>query len=288
MKKIILIITLILVGNFTLADTNTRYFMQSDSDIVSTIPYGNNVKAGNYVQSGDAKIYYEIYGKGEPVLVLHGGQVGCTYEMGRFIDELSKSYQVIAVSTRGHGKSEIGHSQVTYIQRANDTLAVLNKVTNKPAVVLGFSDGAYTAYKLASMYPDKVKKIIAIGAGENLDHMRKVPHNTVDGFKQADKKFVETQLSIMPEPDRWQEYLNNMNIFYNKDMIADKNLFMSIKCPVLVIAGELDPNAPLDTVISAYKMIPNAQLAIIANAPHQVFVTNFDAVWANIVPFLKD
>jgi len=288
MKKLFILITLLLIGNFVMADTNARYFMQSDNDIVSSIPYGNNEKAGNYVKSDDAKIYYEIYGKGAPILVLHGGQVGCTYEMGRFIDELSKNYQVIAVSTRGHGKSEIGHSPVTYNQRANDALAVLNEVTKKPAIVLGFSDGAYAAYKLASMYPDKVKKIIAIGAGENLDHMRKVPHNTVEDFKKADEKFVETQLAIMPEPDRWQEYLDNMNTFYNKDMIADKKLFMSIKCPVLVIAGELDPNAPLDTIITAYKMIPNAQLAIIPNAPHQVFVKNFDAVWASIVPFLKD
>ena len=56
---------------------------------------------------------------------------------------------------------------------------------------------------------------------------------------------------------------------------------------MLVLAGEKDMNAPLDTVIAAYKMLPNAQLAIIPGAPHPAFVVNFDAVWASIAPFLE-
>ena len=52
--------------------------------------------------------------------------------------------------------------------------------------------------------------------------------------------------------------------------------------------GENDKNAPLDTVISAYKMIPNASLAVIASAPHQAFMANFDAVWANVKQFLEE
>lgn len=54
------------------------------------------------------------------------------------------------------------------------------------------------------------------------------------------------------------------------------------------MAGELDPNAPLATVLAAYQMFPHSQLAIIANAPHPAFITNFSAVWANIVPFIEE
>ena len=84
-----------------------------------------------------------------------------------------------------------------------------------------------------------------------------------------------------------QEHWNMLPAFYNDDMVVSKALLGSIKCPVLLIAGELDPNAPLDTNISAYKMIPNCELAIIASAAHQVFIDNFPAVWANITPFLS-
>ena len=142
-----------------------HYFMQQPGNYESATPYGHNEKAGHYVQAGDAKIYYEVYGQGKPVFVFHGGGVGTPYEMGQLIDKLRQNYQVIAVSTRGHGRSEIGHSPLTYEQKAEDMLAVMNAVTNESAILLGFSDGAYTAYKVASMYPERVDRVIAIGAG---------------------------------------------------------------------------------------------------------------------------
>jgi len=67
----------------------------------------------------------------------------------------------------------------------------------------------------------------------------------------------------------------------------DPDLFGTIHCPVLVMAGERDLNAPLATIIAAYQMIPNSQLSIIPNAPHPVFLMNFPAVWESIMPFLK-
>jgi pimeloyl-ACP methyl ester carboxylesterase len=78
-----------------------------------------------------------------------------------------------------------------------------------------------------------------------------------------------------------------MTKFYNT-MTASKELFQSIHCSVLLIAGERDMNAPLATVIAAYQMIPNSQLSIIPNAPHPVFLVNFPAVWESIVPYLKE
>ena len=285
MKKLILCLFLLSVGAFTFAH-DTHYFMQGEKDIVSATPYGNNPAAGKYVSVGDTKIYYEVYGKGEPLLVLHGGGVGCTYEMGRFIDELSKSYMVIAPSTRGQGKSGIGKKAITYEQKAKDIMAAVDKVTKKPMIILGFSDGAFTAYKIASMYPKRVKKIVAIGAGELDPATHQFPVLTLDALAQYDKRFIEEKKALSPEPEKLPDFLNRYYAFFNSVKVG-KELFSSIKCPVLLIAGELDANAPLDTVISAYKMLPNAQLAIIANAPHQAFIANYDAVWANIKPFLN-
>ena len=259
--------------------------MQQTPSPATAIPYGNNPKAGQYVQAGDARIYYEVYGNGKPLVVLHGGGVGSTYEMAQFIDSLAKTYQVIAISTRGHGKSEIGHTPVTYEQKANDAYAVMRAVTKDSVTVLGFSDGAYTGYKLASMYPARVKKLVAMGAGEQVPGLRKVILNARE-MVRVDSLYWKQQLALMPEPGRLQEYWTNLANFYNT-MTASKALFASIHCPVLVLSGERDQNAPLATVIAAYQMIPNSQLSIIPNAPHPVFMTNFPAVWASIVPFLK-
>src|SRR3954471_13041320 len=126
MKKILFsVLTFLCVYTFgqKQAPKQLIHFMQQTPLPANEIPYGANPKAGKYVQAGDAKIYYEVYGKGEPFVVLHGGGYGSTYEMFQFIDSLSKMYQVIAISTRGHGKSEIGSTSVTYEQRGNDMMA---------------------------------------------------------------------------------------------------------------------------------------------------------------------
>src|SRR4051794_40662654 len=184
------------------------------------IQYGNNPKAGHYANTGDAKIYYEVYGKGQPFVLLHGGVYGSTYELFQFIDSLSKTYQVIAISTRGHGKSEIGNTPVTYEQRANDAMAVINDVTKDSVTILGFSDGAYTSYKVASMYPARVKKLITIGAGEQVPGLRQVILDTTVAFK-LDSLYWKQQLVLMPEPERLQEYWTKMAKFYNT-MTASK------------------------------------------------------------------
>ncbi|MEQ8686983.1 MAG: alpha/beta hydrolase [Imperialibacter sp.] len=249
-----------------------------------SIQYGNNPAAGHYATSGDARIYYEVYGSGQPIVLLHGGIMGSTAEMTQFIDKLKPNYQVIAISTRGHGKSEIGTSPITYEKKADDIVSVINSVTTDSVIMLGFSDGAYTGYKVASMYPDKVKKLIAIGAGEQIPGLRKVVFSG-EPFNPANKLWQEG-LALMPEPERLEEFWSAMETFYNT-MTASKELFGSIKCPVLVMSGELDRNAPLSTVINAYNMIPKSQLAIIPNTGHVVFMQNFEAVWACIVPFLR-
>jgi pimeloyl-ACP methyl ester carboxylesterase len=263
-----------------------RHFRQANPSPAGAIPYGNNPKAGHYVTAGDAQIYYEVYGKGRPLVILHGGGVGSTYEMFQFIDSLAKSYQVIALSTRGHGKSEIGNSPLTYEQKANDVYAVIQAVTNDSVTVLGFSDGAYTGYKLASMYAARVNKLIAIGVGEQVPGLRKVILDT-KVMSGLDTTYWKQQLFLMPEPDQIQEYWTKLADLYNT-MTASKALFASIHCPVLVMAGERDQNAPLATVIAAYQMIPDSQLAIIPKAGHVVFLENFPAVWASLVPFIKN
>ena len=173
---------------------------------------------------------------------------------------------------------------ITFELKANDIFAVINEISKDSVCIIGFSDGAYTAYKVASMYPQKVKKLVAIGAGEQIPGLRKVVFSG-EAF-ETNNDFWKKKLSIMPEPNRIKEFWRSMENFYNS-MSASKALFNSIKCPVLLLAGENDKNALLPSVINAYNMIPNSQLSIIPNTGHVVFMENFPAVWASIVLFLN-
>lgn len=287
MRKLFILL-FILSFKFTYAQPNKelqmRYFVQNPKEKGSEIPYGNNLSAGQYVKSDDAKIYYEVYGKGKPLVVLHGGIVGSSYQMGQFIDSLSQNHKVIVITTRGHGKSEMGISEPSYELKANDVNAVLEKVSSEKAIVLGFSDGAYTGYYFAKDFPEKIEKLIAIGAGEWKKGFRNFNLGAKD-IASLDELFWKQQIALRPEPNRIDEWFVSLNKYYN-NLDIGSSVFEKIKCPVLVLAGEKDQNAPLETVLKAYHTIPNAQLAIIANAPHEAFIVNFDAVWANIKPFL--
>ena len=261
-----------------------RHFMQAGPSSANEIQYGNNPEAGHYVLAGDARIYYEVYGKGQPILVLHGGLFGSTIEMADFINNFKKTNQVIAVSFRGHGKSEIGSKPLTLEQRANDALAVINAVTKDSMIVLGFSDGGYAAYKLAAMYPAKVKKMIVIGAGELYPGLREFPD--MKKVRDMDKTYWDQQLKLMPEPGRLDEVFDQVVNCYSH-LTVGKDLLGAIKCPVLVMAGDRDQGNTVEHVVAAARMIPQHQISIIPNATHTVFLENFPAVWESILPFLK-
>lgn len=261
-----------------------RYFGQTDSSYRSRVPYGNNPAAGHHADSDGTRIYYEVYGQGEPVVILHGGLVGSMAEMGEFIDRLSGSHQVIAIATRGHGKSEIGHETPSYARKARDVLNVLNQVTKQPVTVIGFSDGAYTGYFLAAEHPARVKKLVAIGAGEWKKGFRHFGGTFAD-VRKSDPAYWQQQMQIRPEPGRVDVWYQSSLAYFNS-LVVDKSVLGRIRVPVLVMAGEDDANAPLGTVIAAWRMIPHAQLAIIPGVPHAAFLVNFPAVWASMQPFL--
>ena len=124
----------------------------------SAVAYGNNPAAGHYFNVGDARLYYEVYGKGKPLVMLHGGVYGYIDEFASFISKLSEKYQVICIATRGHGKSEIGNTAFSYTQRAADAYKIIRSITKDSVTVIGFSDGGFSGLKLAALYPELGKK----------------------------------------------------------------------------------------------------------------------------------
>ncbi len=251
------------------------------------VTYGNNPEAGKYINTGDAAIYYEVYGKGKPFVLLHGGVYGYIDEFEPFIDKLTEKYQVICVGTRGHGKSEIGKESFTWKQRAEDAYKVIRAVTKDSVAVLGFSDGGYTGFKLAAAHPELVKRLIVIGAGDRarIEDSEKAVYTPELLLGQA-REYFEGRLAIMPEPGRWGESLTKMNKLYNEDLLS-KETFEKIKCPTLLMSGDRDGYLTAERMLVPYRAIKTAQLSIIPGCDHVVFYCNFPAVWAAIEPVLN-
>ena len=161
-KKMAFSVLFATLATSSFAGEPLRYFGQNETAYHSQVPYGNNEKVGHYATASDgAKIYFERYGKGSPVIVLHGGLVGSTAEMGEFIDRLSQNHEVIAISTRGHGKSEVGSVAPTYAQKAADVLAVLKAAQiNGKVDLLGFQTVLIPPSPLPPLIPNRLPKLL--------------------------------------------------------------------------------------------------------------------------------
>jgi len=125
--------------------------------------YGNNPKAGHYANVRGFKMYYEIYGKGEPLLLIHGNG-GSINNFSVQIPYFAKKYQVIAVDSRAHGRSVDKGDSLSYEMMAEDFSGLLDELHIKSCNVIGWSDGGNNGLLLAIHHPDKVKKLVVTGA----------------------------------------------------------------------------------------------------------------------------
>lgn len=237
--------------------------------------YGKNESSGNYLELKDTKLYYEIYGEGEPLFLLHGNS-GSIKDFYQQIPVLSKHFKVIVVDTRGQGKStDTSHRQFTYIQFADDVKTLADKLGLKKINIAGWSDGGITGLEFALKYPGNLNKLVAIGANafpEGVDE-RLITH----------MKNQLLVLNIENKPEKFDER-RLVTIMLNEPHINKKDL-SKIQNPVLVIAGDKDVIKQDHTEMMA-KEIPHAELKIYKNATHMIPFEHADELNADILKFL--
>jgi pimeloyl-ACP methyl ester carboxylesterase len=241
------------------------------------VPYGNNPAAGNYVKAQDGtRIYYETYGTGKPLVLLHGGLYGEIAEYENLIPVLSKSFMVIAIATRGHTKSEIGHQPYTYELMSDDAYTVIRQVTKDSISLIGFSDGAVIALDLTIRHPDLVKKLVFAGGNISAASYRPGEMDELKLLSGASLErdipdFVRERKKLMPEAERWGEFVELLKHAWINQTAVTPEQIKRIKCPVLIAAGDRDRYNPIESFLGIYKLLPSAQLAIIPNSDHIIF-----------------
>jgi pimeloyl-ACP methyl ester carboxylesterase len=257
------------------------------------IPYGNNPKAGKYITVKGTKIYYETYGSGRPLLLLHGSILGYIDEFSSFIPELNKHFKVIAPALRGHGKSEIGEERFSYALFAEDALAVLKQEGVDSAYVLGFSAGAITGYYLAANYPKTITKLVALAGVLHSSSYRPAALQylkslTIENLEKQYPDFIASRKKIMVQSNRYQELINRLSKTWVAGSYTAPAKPADIRCPVLNIGGDRDYYFSAGAFVSGYEQIPGSQLAIIPNADHVAMIQSKLILTALIMPFLTN
>jgi len=257
------------------------------------IPYGNNPAAANYVQTKDALIYYEIYGEGEALLLIHGSLYGYIDEFANILPDLSENFRVYAVALRGHGKSEIGDRDYSYDLFAEDIMQVMDKEKLDSFSILGFSSGAITATRIAADHPKRVNRVVSIAGAlgamdkrpETLRNQREMSGKM---FVQQAKGFVEKRKQIMPEPERYAEFYDKLQaVDLDPDWIGDEDA-KHIKPPVFIIGGDRDEYFPVEAFNRMHALIPDSRLLIIPESGHVAVLLNRSVYLDYAIPFLKN
>lgn len=233
------------------------------------IPYGTNDAAAYRLNVGDANIYYEVYGEGRPVVLLHGG-FAYIDQFKDYIPILSKKYKVIAIATRGYGRSDIGTENYTFGLLADDVKAVIQKESRDKAIIIGFSDGARISYVVAVKHPEIVHKVVAMcGWNQGTSGYTQKGLDWLENYRPEEFEYYRPDLkNIMPQPKRWNHFMENLKIIWSEKEILPLDNLKNITCPFLILAPDRDEFSKLERLVEVYQRIPNAQLAVFPNSTH--------------------
>jgi pimeloyl-ACP methyl ester carboxylesterase len=261
MKRIItyVVLVLLIASSCNNAAPSAENNNQSKTTIKDTLASQNG-----YSEVNGIKMYYEIYGQGKPLVLLHGGGSTIQTTFGRVIPMLARHRKVIAMELQAHGRTSDRDKDLTFEQDADDVATLLKNLNIDKADFFGFSNGGTTTVQIAIRHPEIVDKIIL---GSTLCKRNGMPPAFWGFMKQA-------QLSNMPEQLK-EAYLqvaanpNGLQVMHDKDvkrMINFKDIpdeqIKSIKAPALIIIGDQDVIQP-EHALEMHRQMTNSALAII-------------------------
>ena len=233
---------------------------------------------GQYVTSDGVQIYFETFGNGEPVLVLHGGGPGCLEVMQRQIRALADKYFVIAPDSRAHGRSGDGSGPLTYVQLGRDMIKVLDELNVPAANIVGWSDGGIIGLELAMHYPQRVRRLVAIGANYNVSGLIQKPAENPE-VSPLDGPCAR----VLPDPSSWPLRVRRIVKMWRTQPNYSLADLGTIKAPTLIMAGEFDVIRRSHSDQLA-KAIPGAQEVIIEGGGHSAGYKS--VINTNIINFL--
>ena len=238
---------------------------------------------GQRARLNGVTIYYETYGEGPPVLVLHGG-TAFLETMHYQITDLARDHLVIAPDSRGHGRSTDGPGPLHYADMAGDMVALMDRLHIAKADVVGWSDGGIVALDLAMHHPDRIGRVVAMGANFNVAGL-----TDPGGAPGPDSPEVASRRdfyrSVAPDPAHWPAFYGKVVQMWRTEPDYSLADLGRIRSPVRVMAGEHDGIRREHTDALA-RAIPGAREVIIPNASHMAPLEDPARVDAAIRGFL--
>src|SRR5689334_6096471 len=265
--------------------------------LLSSVVSGQQKPTTGYAPVNGLKMYYEIHGSGEPVVLLHGAFMTITSNWNGWIEELSKTRRVVAVEMQGHGRTADIKRDISPENLADDVAALLDYLKIPKADILGYSLGGGVAMQCAIRHPEKVRRVVIISYPFRRDGWVKevndaFPNLTPEAFKGSPIEIEYKKLSSTP--DKFADFVNHVKALASSpyDFGADK--LKATKAPMFFIDGDAD-GVRIDHISEMFSLKgggmsgdlqprSESRLAILPNTTHVTLMARM----STIVPMVND
>ena len=253
-----------------------------------------------YAPDNGIKMYYEVYGEGEPIILLHGAFYTIEMNWGQIIPELSKTRKVIAIEFQGHGHTPYSDRKLDIVTLAKDVEGIMDYLKIDSADVAGYSMGGSVSYQFAVLSPKRLKKLIIISSTYKTSGWLPIVNGAFKDFKPEffDNTPLKTAYdAVAPDKTKWRNFVEQMIAFAGVPFnVGDSNI-AKITSPVLLISGD---NDGLDKVelMKTYQLLgggisadlgsmPKSQLAIVPSQGHVSLMMQTKTILGYMNDFLK-
>jgi len=254
---------------------------------------------GGYADVNGLRMYYEVHGKGKPLVLLHGALSTIGTSFGATAPRLATTRMVIAVEQQGHGRTADGPRPLSVRGMADDTAALLARLGVGHADFFGYSMGAAIAVELAIRRPELVRRLVLASVSVSkagLDPGILEVIETVEPEALAGSPFEQDYLRIAPDPGGWAALVAKNAELDRQLPEIDPEVVRSIRAPALIIIGDSDIIMP-EHAVQMFRLfgggavgdvagLPDSQLAILPGTSHQMVASRADLLAVMIPQFL--
>jgi pimeloyl-ACP methyl ester carboxylesterase len=257
-------------------------------------------RTSGYAPVNGIKVYYEVYGEGKPLILLHGAFYTISMNWGQLIPELSKTRKVIALEMQGHGHTPYSDRKLDIKTLASDVEGVMDYLKIDSADVAGYSMGGSVAYQFAVLNPKRLRKLVIISSTYKTGGWLPAVTNAFKNFKP--EFFDNTPLktgydAVAPDTTKWHSFLKQMFAFADQPFnVGDSNI-AKITAPVLIISGDNDGLDKIE-LMKTYQLLgggvaadlqpmPKSQLAIVPSQGHVTLMIQTKTILDYLNNFLQ-
>jgi pimeloyl-ACP methyl ester carboxylesterase len=241
-------------------------------------------KQSGYTTINGAKIWYAVYGKGEPVILLHGGLANSNY-WGYQVRALAKKYQVIVMDSRGHGRSSNNNTPYNYDTMTQDVLGLMDFLKIKQAAFVGWSDGGIIGINMAINHPERITKLFAFGANTDPNGVHDPSETSV--FKTYVARAAQEYQQLSPTPKNYQDFMSQIEKMWGTQPNITQAQLNSITTPTWISDGDRDEGIKRENTEFMAAQIPNAGLLILPQVSHFAFIQDPEQFNRVVLHFLE-